>query len=814
MASNISEREMRLRRREQQREEEEKKRNDLSEIERIQLEIELIRKQREQLLVQRQSDSTRRNVELGASYAPGDSVAEEGVFSTIDEIGFDAEEISKNSSFSYEEDEYENKADESHQLNEQAERLYKELTNLTPIVSSQAKMESKYNKEQDSNKTKRKDTAGNRERYEMQSYREQYTGEQISINSNGRYMDENKSNYNEVHIIEHPDTELIEHNSVSTGGNKVYRKIAYKTGRDETSDNQYRLTPFNRGGLAMTERKQKGEESRIKETSEDRQLQPDAETFIKENTIRKLEQKEYELARLLKEQESMHQKKSTEQRDQENDIRLERQMLKAEVEYYRNQLLEEKRRSEKEMHHNQELLENRLRREIETQVRREIEQTIATQMEEKIRKEIEERKRVEMAEQRKRMEREEKEKLAKLKREKQKEEELKLLERIENLKSIEKDMDLKKEEVLSESEVSEDEEDIIIQERLANLKIEMECLQERIQRKSKDDSKKKNTKRSKTSTASTDKPIGKPRLPQFDGTQFEEWKLEVTSLIQSGLYQDYVLAQAVRNSITSNARKVLQTLRPSASTKEIMKKMEDIYGNIRSGDSIIHEFYSARQNETEACSEWGVRIETLFNQALERGEIEESRKDKKLKERFWRGLRSEKIKLTTRSSYESSDSFDILRRKARIEEMEMKLESSSVKPEKEKASQETKTATEEIKVCQPLHKTDETKGKMDQLLKKMEELEREIREVKRNQQTENLDRGRDAYGYTPKYGSYNEGYRRRGAGRYGYRRGFRDHRPSEESRNSRPDDSKQEEDSKSKQAPQEKDNKTDKKDLN
>jgi hypothetical protein len=135
----------------------------------------------------------------------------------------------------------------------------------------------------------------------------------------------------------------------------------------------------------------------------------------------------------------------------------------------------------------------------------------------------------------------------------------------------------------------------------------------------------------------------------------------VESALETGLYQDYVLAQAVRSSVVSTARRVLQILRPAATTKEIVSKMEDIYGNTRSGDSIIHEFYSAKQQISESCSEWGVRIETLFNQALEKGEIERSRKDRKLKERFWRGLKSEKTKLSTRTSYESKDSFDILK---------------------------------------------------------------------------------------------------------------------------------------------------------
>ena len=98
---------------------------------------------------------------------------------------------------------------------------------------------------------------------------------------------------------------------------------------------------------------------------------------------------------------------------------------------------------------------------------------------------------------------------------------------------------------------------------------------------------------------------------------------------------------------------MLLTLKAAATTDEIVKKMEDIYGNSRSGDAIVHEFYAAKQLKDEPCSEWGIRLETLFNQGVERGEIQEERKNAKLNERFQIGLVSEKIKIATRTAYDT-----------------------------------------------------------------------------------------------------------------------------------------------------------------
>jgi len=168
--------------------------------------------------------------------------------------------------------------------------------------------------------------------------------------------------------------------------------------------------------------------------------------------------------------------------------------------------------------------------------------------------------------------------------------------------------------------------------------------------------------------------VGFPKVPSFNGKQFEQWKMEVNCLLRAQIYPDYAIAQAVRNSLKDDTRQILLTLKPTATTMDVLKKVEEVYGNIKTGDNLVHEFYSAKQKEKELVSAWGIRLETLFQQAVDKGELDEKKRNEKLKERFWRGLISEKLKIATRVSYESDDSFETLRMKARREEEEVELE--------------------------------------------------------------------------------------------------------------------------------------------
>ena len=79
--------------------------------------------------------------------------------------------------------------------------------------------------------------------------------------------------------------------------------------------------------------------------------------------------------------------------------------------------------------------------------------------------------------------------------------------------------------------------------------------------------------------------VHKPLDLSLTEETYEEWKAEVDFIIRSGLYNDYLMRQAVRNSLTGRTRKVLLSLSPEASTRQIVEKLYSIYGDVKSGEA-------------------------------------------------------------------------------------------------------------------------------------------------------------------------------------------------------------------------------------
>lgn len=129
----------------------------------------------------------------------------------------------------------------------------------------------------------------------------------------------------------------------------------------------------------------------------------------------------------------------------------------------------------------------------------------------------------------------------------------------------------------------------------------------------------------------------KPKLPCLTEETFEEWKLEVEVLMTSGLYQKEALLHAVRNSISTSSksiRRVLPTIDIGATTPQILEKMENIYGDKRTGESHVAEFNRAKQLPDENVAEWGVRLEGIMQKAIIKGQVSKEQSDEMLRRRF------------------------------------------------------------------------------------------------------------------------------------------------------------------------------------
>ena len=178
-------------------------------------------------------------------------------------------------------------------------------------------------------------------------------------------------------------------------------------------------------------------------------------------------------------------------------------------------------------------------------------------------------------------------------------------------------------------------------------------------------------------------PNVKPFLSSFSGTEpvpnkevsFENWKQETKFFINSNCYSELTVNQIMRNSLRGQERKVVNTLRPDVSTTEMIAKLEGVFGNVASGESIVQEFYNAYQKPDESTTLWGIRLEEIFERARDKGHVTLEQRENMLRNKFWRGLYRTDLKNATHVYFVSDKiDFEMLRKKIKAEEYEMSQE--------------------------------------------------------------------------------------------------------------------------------------------
>lgn len=135
--------------------------------------------------------------------------------------------------------------------------------------------------------------------------------------------------------------------------------------------------------------------------------------------------------------------------------------------------------------------------------------------------------------------------------------------------------------------------------------------------------------------------FNKPYVSPFSGVEptpknestFEAWKLEIESL--KSMLPEHMVIQSIRNSLKVPARNSLLTLGPRASSEEILCKLNNAFGNVASGQSIMQEFYTAVQQPDENVTMWSLRLEEILQRIAEKSSISAEQKIDMLRERFW-----------------------------------------------------------------------------------------------------------------------------------------------------------------------------------
>ncbi len=166
-----------------------------------------------------------------------------------------------------------------------------------------------------------------------------------------------------------------------------------------------------------------------------------------------------------------------------------------------------------------------------------------------------------------------------------------------------------------------------------------------------------------------------PKIPAFSGekkgeTSFEVWKYHVNCLTQNGSISPQTVASTVQQSLRGRAATIAMCLGPEADVKQLIAKLDSIFGSVDQGQSLLGKFYSARQDIGEDIATWACRLEYLLNQATQQTPIPTVNRADMMRNQVWSGSRPELRDLSAHT-FDTGGSFEDLLRILRRSEADL-----------------------------------------------------------------------------------------------------------------------------------------------
>ena len=113
-----------------------------------------------------------------------------------------------------------------------------------------------------------------------------------------------------------------------------------------------------------------------------------------------------------------------------------------------------------------------------------------------------------------------------------------------------------------------------------------------------------------------------PKLSAFSGERakgevsFEQWSYELQTLRKT--YSDFALREGIQCSLRGAAADTVRNLGPDVPLDTIIKKFTIVYGNVKSFDLLMQDFYHADQGEEESIPSFATRVEGLLSQICDK----------------------------------------------------------------------------------------------------------------------------------------------------------------------------------------------------
>jgi hypothetical protein len=124
-------------------------------------------------------------------------------------------------------------------------------------------------------------------------------------------------------------------------------------------------------------------------------------------------------------------------------------------------------------------------------------------------------------------------------------------------------------------------------------------------------------------------------------------------------HQEKDIFDAIRASLTGKAGAIMARLGTDATVKDLLDKMDSVFGEVGAEADCLAAFFGARQQPKESIADWSCRLEQLLDAARRQAELPK-KPDVLLRNMLWTGLQPD-LKDATLYLYDTAQSFDSLR---------------------------------------------------------------------------------------------------------------------------------------------------------
>ena len=217
--------------------------------------------------------------------------------------------------------------------------------------------------------------------------------------------------------------------------------------------------------------------------------------------------------------------------------------------------------------------------------------------------------------------------------------------------------------------------------------------------------------------------MSQPRLPSFSGDKksevsYRQWRAETKGLLNDVTLPLPNITTAIRRSLKGMAAECLIHYGDEINPYTLLEDFDKWFGEVLTSEQVLAKFYSAAQEADETVAAWGCRLKEMLSRCPDDLYRVGRHAEAILREKFWSGLRVEKVKAAIRHRYDTGDDFNKLLVTARAVEQEGGP--AKAKPISQLTSKSTASEVDNLAL----------------ILEKITQLETELKAVKKSQARE------------------------------------------------------------------------------